>query len=273
MMIYSTLAAAFVAVSHAQLADNVALHGAAKCNNYIRMEYDELYPVGRCYSENTDETQIVSSGVSMYTQNMMFTCTATGNDTTEACLYRYGAGCNGLINDEEICYPCNGAEDECECEVGGDASECDLYEETSYETQFSFSGYYCDKKTSALERQVVNMCIQGSNSAIGSEFTYAYECGGYDDRSGNDQAYVNEYDYHTTADCSGTEAAVPTSYPTEMTDAPTPSPTLEAGVDDWSFPYCSESTCAGVDSPRADGVERNSVVVAMAFAVFASLMG
>lgn len=269
-MIYSCLAAAFVAVSYGQLADNVALNGATKCNNYIRTDYNDLYPVGRCYSENSDESQVVSTGISSYTQNYMYTCEETSNGT-QACLYRYGASCNGVINDEQTCYPCNGPDDECECVVGGDASECSLYEETNYETEFSFSGYYCNKKASTMSRTVVNMCIQGVFGGIGSSYTYAYECGGYDSRSGNNQDYSDDYSYHTTADCSGSDAAVPTSSPTAMTDAPTQSPTDE-GDSDWSWPYCSESTCAGVDSPRADGVERNSVVVAMAFAVFASLM-
>jgi len=263
------LAAVFLVATYAQLDDNVALNGATKCNNYIRMDYDELYPVGACYSVNTDETEVDASLLT-YTQNFMYECRETGNGT-EACLMRYGANCNGVINDEETCYPCNGPDDECECEVGGTASECNMYEETNYDTLFSFSGYYCDKKTSTMERTVVDMCIQGVSGGIGSSFTYAYECGGYDSRTGNNQPYSSAYTYHTTADCSGSDAAVPTSMPTPATDAPTESPT-EEGDSDWSWPYCSESTCAGTDSPRADGVERNSVVVAMAFAVFASLM-
>merc|ERR1712129_484089 len=47
------------------------------------------------------------------------------------------------------------------------------------------------------------------------------------------------------------DANVPTSQPTGLTNSPTSSPTEVNGS--LGFPYCSESTCDGTDSPRADG--------------------
>merc|ERR1739840_81238 len=114
-----------------------------------------------------------------------------------------------------------------------------------------------------LTRKVVNMCIQGSSESgsPGGLSTYNFACGGYSARSGiTDAMYeYNNGEYHSTADCSGTDVNVPTEAPTA----------LDQGS---GYPYCSESTCDGVDSPRADGVERVSAVVGIAFAVFASLM-
>jgi len=272
-MIYSCLAALSVVATYGQLADNVALNDATKCDNYIRIGYSLLYPVGTCYSENTDEAELVTTSgpsTSIYTQNMQWTCRATSNGT-EACETRMNLGCTAPVyTDESTCRPCNGPDDQCECEVGGDASECTFYEQTNYDETFSFSGWYCDKKVHTLERTVVNMCIQG-NFDTPSWSTYAYVCGGYDYRSGNDQPYASDWVYHSTADCSGTDESVPTSAPTGSTAAPTESPT-EEGDSSWDNVWCSESTCAGIASPRADGVDRNSVVVALVFAVFASLL-
>ena len=84
----------------------------------------DLYPVGICYSENTDEEQVDKTGNGEddnndYTQNLMYSCAAT-DDGFEACKYRMGAGCSGRIYKyDNECYPCNGADDQCECEVGG----------------------------------------------------------------------------------------------------------------------------------------------------------
>lgn len=277
-MIYSCLAAAaLIASAYGQLADNVAINGGNLCKNYIRMDYTNLYPVGRCYSENTYEEQVAATNSpysGLYTQNMMYKCEANTNGTGNmACLYRMGAGCNGQVYEENMCYPCNGADDQCECEVGGDANECDLYEMTSYDETFSWNGIYCDKKGGVTMRSVVNMCIQGSSGVDqgGSISTYAYECGGYDYRSGQNQDYIDDYNYHTTADCGGNSVPSPTNMPTETTASPTLKPTLE-GESNGDSLYCDESTCDGVAGPRADGVDRQSVVVAMAFAVIASLL-
>merc|ERR1712129_646726 len=106
----------------------------------------------------------------------------------------------------------------------------------------------------------------GESGSPGGLSTYDFACGGYSSRSGIVDAIYefNNGEYHSTADCSGSDANVPTSMPTSA--APTQ---VDGGL---GYPYCSESTCDGVDSPRADGVERVSAVVGIAFAVFASLM-
>merc|ERR1712039_533391 len=129
--------------------------------------------------------------------------------------------------------------------------ECTFYEYTNYEETFSFSGWYCNKKVHTMERTVVNMCIQGDTNTP-SWYTYAYVCGGYDWRSGNTHPYTDNQVWHSTADCSDDRyAGFPTSAPTEATFAPTVNPTQE-GESPFSSLWCSESTCAGVDSPRAD---------------------
>jgi len=253
-MIYSCLAALSVVATYGQLADNVALNNAERCNNYIRVGYDKLYPVGTCWQENTDETELITTSgptTTSFLQNMQWTCRAAGNGT-EACENRMNLGCTAAVYvDESTCRPCNGADDQCECEVGGDASECTFYEETTYDKTFSFSGWYCNKKVHTLERTVVNMCIQGDTNTP-SWYTYAYVCGGYDWRSGNTQPYADNQVWHSTADCSDDRyAGYPTSAPTEATLAPTVNPT-EEGESPFSSVWCSESTCAGVNSPRAD---------------------
>jgi len=275
-MIYSCLAALSVVATYGQLAENVALNNAERCNNYIRVGYDKLYPVGTCWQENTDETELITTSgptTTSFLQNMQWTCRAAGNGT-EACENRMNLGCTAAVYvDESTCRPCNGADDQCECEVGGDASECTFYEETTYDKTFSFSGWYCNKKVHTLERTVVNMCIQGDANSL-SLYTYAYECGGLDSRSGNEQPYASGYEYRDTADCSSSDGPVPTPAPTDTTLAPTENPTEEGDTSGSNYGslWCSESTCAGSNSPAADGVDRNSVVVALVFAVFASLL-
>jgi len=276
-MICSCLAALSVVATYGQFADNVALNNAERCNNYIRVGYSKLYPVGTCYQENTDETQLITtSGAtsSIYEQNMAWRCRATDNGT-EACETRMNLGCTAPVYvDESSCRPCNGADDQCECEVGGTASECTFYEETTYEKTWGFNGWYCNKKVHTLERTVVNMCIQGDTNTP-SWYTYAYVCGGLDSRSGNEQPYASAYEYHDTANCSSSDGPVPTPVPTDTTLAPTENPTEEGDPSsNYGSLWCSESTCAGSNSPAADGVDRNSVVVALVFtvAVFASLL-
>jgi len=278
-MIYSCLAAAFAVATYGQLADNVKTGTGTRCNNYIAIASgNNLYPVGACYTENNDLTEVEGANaayVGFDTQNMMYKCEETTNGTLEACQYRMGVNCNGEVYKTGTCYPCNGADDQCECVVGGDASECQFYEGTMYETELNLSfQWYCNRKEAVLTRKVVNMCIQGSSESgsPGGLSTYDFACGGYSSRSGVVDAMYefNNGEYHSTADCSGSDANVPTSMPTAATSAPSEAPTqVDGGL---GYPYCSESTCDGVDSPRADGVERVSAFVGIAFAVFASLM-
>merc|ERR1712129_547554 len=133
--------------------------------------------------------------------------------------YRMGVSCNGEVYKTGTCYSCNGADDQCECEVGGDASECQLYEGTQYKTRLNLDfAWYCDRKETILTRKVVNMCIQGASSRYGQGglSTYNYACGGYSSRAIIDDAMYeyNDGEYHSTADCSGTDVNVPTSAPT-----------------------------------------------------------
>jgi len=271
-MIYLSLAAALSAISFGQLADNVALNGATKCSNYIEVGTD-LYPVGVCYSTNNDALDLSGYvvGDSTLDQNMMYVCRETTNGTIQACLQRMDATCSNVENEyADMCYDCNGADDQCECEVGGTASECALSESTVYETTLALgSGYYCNRKSARMERQVVNMCIQGVVGGQGSSNTYSYTCGGVYGRTGTKEDWSMASAQHSEADCSD----VVTSAPTAMTGAPTPAPTV-AGSDTVStgLLYCSESTCDGVASPRADDVGRNGVLVAMLIGLVASIL-
>ena len=134
---------------------------------------------------------------------------------------------------------------------------------TSYPELDKFTGTdvvkYCYRQTEETQRRIVNMCIQGSNATQGIDFTYLYECGGQN----YDLATPQE---HTSANCTDN---LPTPAPTAMTSAPSTSPTTDGQSYD---AICTESTCAGVEGPRADGVAGKSVVVAFVFALFASLM-
>lgn len=277
-MIYSCLATAIALFGAAQGAENVNTGTGSRCGHYIRVSSSELYPVNECYSENTNQEEVCegeSCSLNSYTQNMMYECKETTNGT-EACLVRMNAGCAGKVYETNTCYPCNGEQDQCECTVGAQGvTDCQYYEQTTYDYGLGLtSGWYCNKKQSTLKRTVVNMCIQGTsgNPQGGSPFTYNYKCGGYDSRSGNNQDYSDDYEYYTTDDCSGSNVAVPTAQPTPVTTAPSEAPTETGDTGSGGFPYCSEETCDGVAGPRADGVDRKSVVVAIAFSVFASLM-
>lgn len=259
------------AISFGQLADNVALNGADKCNNYIQVG-SQLYPVGVCYSENDDPDDLTNYvvGDSTYDQNMRYVCRATTNGTIQACLQRMDVGCGNVENEfPSECYDCNGADDQCECNVGETASECALNEDTIYDLTLSWSGWYCDQKVSRIERSVVNMCVQGVSGAQGSSWTYSYSCGGYYGRTGTDEDWSRDSAIHYTVDCSD----VVTDAPTAMTSAPTPSPTTAGAepVTDNSL-YCEESTCDGVASPRADDVGRSGVFVAMLIGLVASIL-
>jgi len=270
-MIYSCLAvAALTVATYGQLEPNVKTGTGSRCNNYFA-KYDKLYPVGECYSENTNPDEVCQTTTggcdnNAFTQNEMMECRATSNGTLEACVTRMGANCNGVIYQSDECYPCNGAEDQCECVVGGTASECQFYEQTDYERTWSLSGWYCNQKQSTLERYVVNMCIQGSSGGQSYSSTTGYACGGLDDRSRTNQDYAyNDGVSFTSSTCEA--AAVPTVSPTDTTLAPSAAPTITGATQGYGNLYCSESTCDGVDSPRADGVEQKSVVVAVVFAV------
>lgn len=278
-MIYSCLATAFALFGATHGAENVNTGTGSRCAHYIRTGSIELLPVNECYTENSNEAEICQSSSSSCAfseqQNMMWECKATSNGT-EACLVRMGANCNGPIYETGECYPCNGEQDQCECSVGAQGvTDCQYYEETSYDYGFGIStGWYCNKKQTKLKRTVVNMCIQGTsgNPQGGSAFTYKYSCGGYDSRSQNDQDYADDYEYFSTADCSGSDANPPTGVPTAMTSAPSEAPTETGATGSDGIAWCMETTCDGVAGPRADGVDRKSVVVAIAFSVFASLM-
>jgi len=271
-MIYSCLAAALAVATYGQLDPNVKTGTGDRCNNYIAMG-NKLYPVGDCYHENLDDEEICESptgncGGDESDQNMMFKCEATANGT-EACQYRMGLGCNGEIQKIGECYPCNGAEDQCECVVGGTASECQVYEKTQYVLSLGFNGWYCDQKIPELDRYIVNMCIQGSSGGQGYLSTTGYACGGYDSRSGKNQDYAYTYNTFGNAQCE--TGPVPTSPPTPMTNAPSEAPT-ETGETGSGSLWCSESTCDGVDSPRADSANSQSIIIAVTFAIFSSIM-
>merc|ERR1719464_342473 len=266
MMIRSCVATVFAVVAYGQLADNVNTGSSTRCNNYIAIGSASLYPVGTCYTENNALEDVDTSNtpyVGFDTQNMMYKCEETGNGTLEACQYRMGANCEGEVYKTGLCYDCNGADDQCECEIGGDASECQVFEGTVYETNLDEDfQWYCNRERAVLTRKVVNMCIQGS-SEVGSQgglSTYNFACGGYAPRSGISGAMYeyNHGEYHTTADCSG-DINVPTWAPTDTTNSPSSLPTVfNQGR---GYPYCTKSICDGFESQPADFTEEEPTII------------
>jgi len=277
-MIYSCLATAAILVGVAHGVENKNLGTSSRCANYIRMTPSTLYPVNECYQENTDPEQVSDVAqpyIGGFEQNYMYRCQATDNGT-EACLVRMGVSCGNLVYETGTCYPCNGEEDQCECSVGAQGETgCQLYEKTEYELTWGFNGYYCNQKQNVLTRYVVNMCIQGSSTSTtgGGQLTYGFTCGGIDGRSGTNKDYAFLAKYYANDECTSSNAPVPTAMPTSPSLAPTDNPTATGdSYTNYGDLYCSESVCDGVAGPKADGVDRLSAFVAIAFAAFVSLM-
>lgn len=251
-MMYLCLTA-FIIATYGQLAENVNTGTSTRCNNYIArsatafndgLEFSWIYPVGKCSHENS---RLRDDGTS---QNWMYKCEEASNGTAQACSYRMGLNCEGEI-EKGACYPCNGAEDQCECEIGGDASECQVYEAASYEAELDENDeLYCNREKVSLVRKVINMCIQGSSGGLGASSNYNHACGASKDYYSKDNVFDPMYQYNDgkyAADCNS--VSTPTSAPTDSNPR-TISTTLFGEESD--EPYCYESTCDGMDSPRAD---------------------
>jgi len=138
-------------------------------------------------------------------------------------------------------------QDQCECEIGGDASECQFYESTSYTAELDDVGQYCNREKVSLVRKVINMCIQGSSGGLGASSNYNHACGASKDYYSKYNVFDPMYQYNDgkyAADCNS--VSTPTSAPTDS-NSRTTSTTLNSDE-----PYCYESTCDGMDSPRVD---------------------
>eukprot|EP01084_Bolivina_argentea_P270849 460656_1 len=283
-----------------------------KDNNIISRD---LYPIGQCYQEDTgdkDNNKILSFILDdksnntiligsinplayrindilhsnndaieygTFGGNKIFLCEQDPIDNTKhkAVEYEVGVNCDSEKYKQAIgtSYDCNGADDQCECEIGGTAEECTFYVNKKY--------WYCvdSNRQENLDRQwrtdryVSNMCIQQGNATTfgyyGQYISIMYGCGELD-YDWNLHGVVSDSPTCEPTMAPSSAPTIPnnttnpptTAEPTVTTDPPTMAPSKAPST---SNERCSESICNGVESPNVDSGNTYYIIIGMMFVV------
>eukprot|EP01084_Bolivina_argentea_P270851 460664_1 len=289
-----------IILSRALLQPNVATGGKPKCNNYVQpgdkdnnIISRDLYPIGQCYQEDTgdkDNNDAIEYGT--FGGNKIFLCEQDPIDNTKhkAVEYEVGVNCDSEKYKQAIgtSYDCNGADDQCECEIGivylyiykflitgGTAEECTFYVNKKY--------WYCvdSNRQENLDRQwrtdryVSNMCIQQGNATTfgyyGQYISIMYGCGELD-YDWNLHGVVSDSPTCEPTMAPSSAPTIPnnttnpptTAEPTVTTDPPTMAPSKAPST---SNERCSESICNGVESPNVDSGNTYYIIIGMMFVV------
>eukprot|EP01084_Bolivina_argentea_P286049 490630_1 len=188
---------------------------ASYLSRYIREA--KLLPVGRCYYYTSD---------CLYGKGLV--CESDQNGSVKVVPYIFNnclcdsSDNSKIIDNGYLEYP-----DVWECEIGGDASGCDLFEETRYQTVEDDDKVHdrtgeplvvdCVESDFWTRTYVTNMCIANATSS------WSFDCG----ESGYEHV-MSKYDDRNCSIHSDSFVESPSQY------------------------WCEESTCNGHNSPRAD---------------------